>query len=66
VVPCAACERPLTCDACQAEYQPPTEADYHALSQVEEPIICPACGSVLVCHWCKEPYDGLEGEDVSD
>jgi hypothetical protein len=23
--------------------------------------VCPGCGEVLVCHWCKTPYDG-EGE----
>jgi hypothetical protein len=48
----------LTCDICRAEYQPPTQEHYEALSRPEVMLTCPGCGSVLVCHWCKTPYDG--------
>ena len=58
---CAYCDKPLTCDACGEDYNPPGLAEYHALSRPEVPIACPACGSTLVCHWCKTPYDG-EGD----
>ncbi len=58
---CAYCENPLECQACREIYSPKGLAEYHALSRPEIPIVCPACGSVLVCHWCKTPYDG-EGD----
>ena len=29
-----------------------------ALFQPDCLLTCPACGEVLVCHWCKTPYDG--------
>jgi len=64
VVPCAYCDRPLVCDGCQAGYLPPTQEHYEALSRPEVPVTCPGCGAVLVCHWCKTPYDG-EGSDDS-
>ena len=60
---CAYCERPLTCDACQAPYQPADPEDYAALSRSEEPIRCPSCERLLVCHWCKTPYDGHPPDD---
>ena len=63
MVACAYCERPLICDACQAEYTPPTAEHYEALSEAEEIILCPACEQVLVCHWCKTPYDGGADEE---
>jgi hypothetical protein len=55
---CAYCEHPLTCDSCQAEYLPPSQQQYEALSRGEDVITCPTCQQVLVCHWCKTPYDG--------
>ncbi len=67
MVACAYCERPLICDGCQKEYVPPTPEAYEALSTVEEAILCPDCEEVLVCHWCKTPYDGsVEAEDGGD
>lgn len=62
---CAYCERPLVCDSCQAEFHPPTPVEYEAMSEVEEEILCPACGETLVCHWCKTAYDG-SAEDESE
>jgi hypothetical protein len=64
LVPCAYCERPLTCDNCRIEYQPPTPEHYEALSRPEVVLTCLGCGAVLVCHWCKTPYDGGDGEGV--
>jgi hypothetical protein len=61
---CAFCERPLICDGCQAAYTPPTAEDYNALSWTDVPVSCPACGEVLVCHWCKVPYDGRSQEEA--
>ena len=58
MVPCAYCERPLICDGCQAEYRPPDPDQYEALSRPEAPVYCPECEAVIVCHWCKTPYDG--------
>jgi hypothetical protein len=58
MVHCAYCEKPLRCDQCRADYAPPTEEAYQALSQADVLLACPACGAVLVCHWCKTPYDG--------
>ena len=55
---CAYCERPLICDACQASHRPTDPDDYRALSSREEAVTCSECGQVLVCHWCKTPYDG--------
>ena len=64
MVPCAYCERPLTCDGCGTPYKPPSQEHYEALSRPEVPIDCPDCHAVLVCHWCKTPYDG--GDDSND
>ena len=61
--PCCFCERPLTCDSCGADYLPASPEAYAALSRPEQPIPCPSCGGVLVCHWCKAPYDGLTQDD---
>ncbi len=58
MVACAYCEHPLTCDGCQAEYLPPSQEHYDSLSRYEVVVTCPACQEVLVCHWCKTPYDG--------
>ena len=63
MVACAFCEQPLECDACRAAYRPTRPEDYAQLSWVEQPILCPACGAVLVCRWCKTPYDGRDAED---
>ncbi|MGE3820940.1 MAG: hypothetical protein AB7I30_16120 [Isosphaeraceae bacterium] len=60
---CAYCERPLICEHCGADYRPPTAAHYQALSRPEVALACPTCEVVLVCHWCKTPYDGLAGDD---
>ena len=59
---CVYCENPLECDACGDLYSPKGLDEYQALSRPEIPIACPGCGSILVCHWCKTPYDG-EGDD---
>jgi hypothetical protein len=59
MIPCAHCERPLTCDGCGAEYKPPTPEHYEALSRLELPVTCEACKAILVCHWCKTSYDGV-------
>ncbi|CAN5893406.1 hypothetical protein BH23PLA1_BH23PLA1_40290 [soil metagenome] len=58
MVNCAYCEGPLVCDDCQADYQPPDPEAYRALSWTESSLNCPSCGALLVCHWCKTPYDG--------
>jgi DNA-directed RNA polymerase subunit RPC12/RpoP len=58
MVACAYCEKPLICDDCRAEYVPPTPEHYLALSQRDALLRCTHCGAVLVCHWCKTPYDG--------
>jgi hypothetical protein len=63
---CTYCERPLECAACRTLYLPPTQAHFDALSRPEIPLACQACGETLVCHWCKTPYDGGEGEDAED
>jgi hypothetical protein len=60
---CVYCERPLECDACGEPYAPRGRAEYDALSRPEVPVTCHECGAVLVCHWCKTPYDGMGGED---
>ena len=64
MIRCAYCDRPLLCEACGAEYLPPTEEHYRALSQPDMLLTCQACGEVLVCHWCKTPYGG--GDDEFD
>ncbi len=63
MVACAYCERTLVCEACGAEYIPPSAEAYQALSRSDAAIACPGCGSVVVCHWCKTPYDGMAGDD---
>jgi hypothetical protein len=62
MVHCAYCERPLICESCGTEYVPPTQEHYLALSQPDSILTCAGCGEVLVCHWCKTPYDG-SGEE---
>jgi len=64
MVVCAYCERPLICEDCGASYVPQSEAFYQALSRSDVPITCHACGVILVCHWCKTPYDGLSADDA--
>ncbi len=64
MVELAYCEKPLICDDCRAEYVPPSPDHYLALSQPEIPLTCPQCGAVLVCHWCKTPYDGNPGGEA--
>ena len=64
MIRCAYCEKPLLCDGCRAEYVPPTEEHYRALSQPDLPLSCPQCGEVLICHWCKTPYDGVPDEET--
>jgi hypothetical protein len=66
MVTCAYCERTLVCDACQAEYRPPTPEAYEALSRTEAILLCPECEAVLVCHWCKTPYDGESADEDRD
>ncbi len=58
MIDCAYCQNPLVCDACQAEYLPPDLDTYRALSWTETVLKCSSCGEVLVCHWCKTPYEG--------
>jgi hypothetical protein len=60
---CAYCENPLICEACEAAYVPPSAEAYQALSRPDAAVTCPGCGSLLVCHWCKTPYDGLADND---
>lgn len=61
---CSYCERPLICKECGLEFEPRDQEQYEALSRPEEPLICQGCDAVLICHWCKTPYDG-EGDDPS-
>jgi hypothetical protein len=61
-MPCAYCERPLICDACDTPYSPPDRDRYDALSLADVPVLCPRCEAILVCHWCKTPYDGRSEE----
>ena len=63
MVPCAYCERPLICESCGADYEPPDEESYARLGQTEETVICPKCEEVLVCKWCKTEYDGPDAGD---
>jgi hypothetical protein len=62
MVACAYCEKSLVCENCRAEYLPPTEEHYLALSQPDALLSCPDCGEILICHWCKTPYDGSDEE----
>jgi hypothetical protein len=55
---CAYCEQPLVCDACGAAFEPADAAQYEAVGSGEEAVSCPTCEALLVCHWCKTPYDG--------
>jgi hypothetical protein len=67
MVACVYCQRPLICETCQTEYAPPTQEAYEALMRPELPVICPECEAIVVCHWCKTPYDGGEAaEEVGD
>ena len=66
MIPCVYCDRPLDCLACRENYRPPGQAQYDALSRPEVPLSCSACGTPLVCHWCRTPYDGGGGEDEGD
>jgi hypothetical protein len=66
MVDCAYCERPLMCAECRSAYLPPSREHYEALSLPEIPLVCPACGAALVCHWCQTPYDGLVEELPAD
>ncbi len=63
MVVCAYCDKPLTCDTCRADYVPPTQDHYQALSHSDVLLACTECGAVLVCHWCKMPYDGLSEDE---
>ncbi len=66
MIPCTSCERPLTCDACGVLYEPESPDAYAALSRIEVPVLCKGCGRMLVCRWCKLPYDGrLDDDDVA-
>lgn len=58
MVPCAYCGQPLICAGCQAGYHPADQEQYQALFLAESPVACPECEGLLVCHWCKTPYDG--------
>ena len=58
---CVYCDKPLICQACGEDFHPSGPAEYEALSRPEVPIVCRDCGSILVCHWCKTPYDGEAG-----
>ncbi len=64
MVPCAYCEKPLLCEVCGAEFVPPTDEHYRALSESGRTLECPGCGEILVCHWCKTPYSAPDEEEV--
>jgi hypothetical protein len=66
MISCAYCDHELICDTCQVEYRPPSQEHYEALSHGEDVILCPDCERVLVCHWCKTPYDGTVGDEATD
>ncbi|MDB5352795.1 MAG: hypothetical protein JWN86_4042 [Planctomycetota bacterium] len=57
---CAYCDRPLICDACGAEFRAVDPRQYEAMSRAEVAIDCPECEAILICHWCKTPYDGRD------
>lgn len=59
---CTYCERPLLCEACGAEYEPPDLRAYEDLSRPDVALFCPGCEAPLICHWCRTPYDGLAEE----
>ena len=65
MISCVYCDNPLECDACREPYRPPGQAEYDALSRPEIPVICHDCGAILVCHWCRTPYDG-QGDSAED
>jgi hypothetical protein len=60
---CAYCENLLVCEACGAEFVAATPEAYEAVVTCNEAVICPACETMLVCHWCKTPYDGQAEDD---
>ncbi|QEH33102.1 hypothetical protein OJF2_15990 [Aquisphaera giovannonii] len=62
MIDCAYCERPLLCDGCGTPFVPSSPEEYQALSWRDTPIRCPGCGMLLVCRWCKSPYDGRDGQ----
>ena len=49
-----------------AEYRPPDQETYEALSRPEVTLLCPECEAVLVCHWCKTAYDASAGDDPAE
>ena len=59
---CVYCDRPLDCLTCGATYNPPGLAEYQALSRPEVPVVCTSCGVILICKWCRTPYDGQGGD----
>jgi hypothetical protein len=65
MVACAYCDRPLICNECQAEYRPPSPEAYESLSCPEATLVCPECEAVIVCHWCKTPYDGTTQDEAT-
>lgn len=65
MISCAYCEKPLICDACNAEVVPADADQYQALNALDKPVACPHCEALLVCHWCKTPYDGNQESEVS-
>ncbi len=66
MIDCAYCEHPLICETCGTPYVPPTREHYESLSQRDAAVGCPECGTVLVCHWCKASYDGLDENDLEE
>ncbi|WP_165219026.1 hypothetical protein [Aquisphaera insulae] len=59
---CAYCERPLLCGDCGVPFVPATPEEYEALFRRDVPVACRGCRKVLVCRWCRTPYDGREGD----
>ena len=55
---CVYCDRPLLCESCDVEFEPTTREQYEAMTRREVPVICPTCEAIIVCRWCKFPYDG--------
>lgn len=55
---CVYCENPLLCETCDTEFEPVTQEQYEALTRREVPVFCAVCEQILVCRWCKFPYDG--------
>jgi hypothetical protein len=60
---CVYCNNPLDCAECRTVYEPADQAAYDALSRPEVPVMCGTCGTILVCYWCRTPYDGTGDED---